>query len=115
MSLITAILSELDRQQPGVYISERQMNMLIYAADYVVMACRRIVLSRRTIWNPYFSKIRMEIIYERKAWEQLRILDYGRNKRCAVRIPRWGNKGCCYAITGAYTYSDSWNGVTVKT
>jgi hypothetical protein len=40
ISLLGAILSELDRQQPGTMISQPQMNALIGAADLVILAMR---------------------------------------------------------------------------
>jgi hypothetical protein len=42
MSLITAILTELDRQEPGTLISQAQMNAIILAADQVVLAMRKV-------------------------------------------------------------------------
>ncbi|MCO5763787.1 MAG: hypothetical protein NHG36_20175 [Chromatiaceae bacterium] len=40
ISLIAAIMRELDRQQPGAVISQAQMNAIIGAADLVLLAMR---------------------------------------------------------------------------
>lgn len=36
--VITAILRELDAQEPGTYVSQAQMNAIIQAADLIVRA-----------------------------------------------------------------------------
>lgn len=40
VSLITAILRELEAQEPGTLISQAQMNAIIGAADQIVEAMR---------------------------------------------------------------------------
>ena len=42
--LVCAILSELDRQNPGVLINQAAMNAIIQAADEIVAAARQRLL-----------------------------------------------------------------------